>query len=99
MLSISRPSFNRVEIVTNSSALPLSLQIEPYHLENMATVSTSAIPSGTSQTLSATGLRLQLPKEEWQGLKPLIQRLYIEENRTFLEIRDFLAKSYKFRPT
>lgn len=48
---------------------------------------------------SSTFLRQTLSKDEWDGLKPVIQRLYIEENHNFRMISTFLRDKYGFAPT
>lgn len=61
--------------------------------------------SGTSlewqapQVASSSGLVPQLTRERWEELKPIIKRLYIDENRTQAYIADVLAESHGFRPT
>jgi hypothetical protein len=70
----------------------------PYYPENTA-ISTLSTGSEAQQTSSTTGLRQQLSRQEWEVLKPLIERLYIEEDRTFAYIADFLSTQNKFRPT
>ncbi|KAG9244389.1 hypothetical protein BJ878DRAFT_72772 [Calycina marina] len=41
----------------------------------------------------------QLSKEEWEKLRTLIQRWYIEENKTFRKIASLLSESHGFTPT
>jgi len=43
--------------------------------------------------------RQVLSKEDWEELKPLIQRLYIEEKKTFRRICTILSHSHGFTPT
>jgi len=47
----------------------------------------------------ALGMQKQLSHDEWESFKPLIQCLYIEENKTFLHIAAVLEKEYGFSPT
>jgi hypothetical protein len=44
-------------------------------------------------------LRPQISRQQWEELKPLIHRLYIEENKTLVYIANALAESHNFRPT
>lgn len=43
--------------------------------------------------------RRQLSKAEWQELKPLIHRLYIEEGRSLKNVAQSLAEEQGFYPT
>jgi len=43
--------------------------------------------------------RQVLPKTKWEELRPVIRRLYIEENKTFRKIAIILCNSYGFTPT
>jgi hypothetical protein len=36
---------------------------------------------------------------QWESLKPLIQRLYIEENKPFTDIVKIIREKYGFEPT
>ena len=38
-------------------------------------------------------------KKKWESLKPLIQRVYIEENKPFSYLARILRNEYKFTPT
>jgi acyl-[acyl carrier protein]--UDP-N-acetylglucosamine O-acyltransferase len=58
-----------------------------------------AMASAVPQGISYTGLRQQLSREEWEDLKSTIRKLYIDENRTFSYIKEFLVKGHNFRPT
>jgi hypothetical protein len=82
-----------------ASALCSVWQNEPTYFEVKSAPFTHATTAGIPQTLPAPRLRQQLSREQWENLKPLIRRLYIEENRTFTYITDFLAKAHNFRPT
>jgi len=58
--------------------------------------------STTSHTLemsSNTIPRQVLSKEQWEELRPLISRLYIDENRTFKAVARVLQESHNFVPT
>lgn len=43
--------------------------------------------------------RQVLSKDRWEELKPLIHRLYIDENKKFQEVAAILRDSYGFLPT
>jgi hypothetical protein len=43
--------------------------------------------------------RKMYPKEQWLTLKPLIHRLYIDENQTFTKVAEYLQELYGFNPT
>jgi uncharacterized alpha-E superfamily protein len=81
----------------HAPALPLGLEL--FYSENMAPPSTLVTVSRALLDRSTHGLRKQLSREQWEGLKSIIQNLYIEENKTFLEIADILGKDHNFRPT
>ncbi|OIW35451.1 TPR-like protein [Coniochaeta ligniaria NRRL 30616] len=50
-------------------------------------------------TQAWVGPRLRQPHRRWEELKPVIQRLYIDENRTQADTAEILAQSHGFRPT
>lgn len=77
---------------------PLPHLAPNYFKDNAATVSPEIV-SEALQNSSTTRLRHQLSSEQWDDLKPLIQRLYIEKRWTYIQIADFLAKGHRFRPT
>jgi hypothetical protein len=43
--------------------------------------------------------RKMYPKEQWLALKPLIHRLYIDENQSFTKVAKYLQEHYGFNPT
>jgi len=43
--------------------------------------------------------RRQLTRQEQLALKPVVQRLYIEEGLTFAEVQRVLQTKYNFNPT
>jgi len=43
--------------------------------------------------------RQVLPKSKWEELKPVIRRLYIDENKTFRKIATIIRDTYNFTPT
>jgi hypothetical protein len=43
--------------------------------------------------------REMYPKEQWLALKPIIQRLYLEESQTYNEVADYLHEYHDFSPT
>jgi hypothetical protein len=85
------------------SALPLlapRFQMEVDEFENTPTsMAALGFAPQVESTSSAKGLRPQLSREEWERLKPVIWRLYREENMTFPQIQTSLAQSHSFRPT
>jgi len=80
-------------------ALSLVPQMEPYPFGNSTAATTIQTASKAPQMLPAHNIRQQLSKDEWESLKPLIQRLYIEENQTFRDIATTLRDSHGFFPT
>jgi hypothetical protein len=45
------------------------------------------------------GRRKMYPKEQWLALRPIIQRLYVDEGQTFLKVAEYLHEHYNFNPT
>jgi len=62
--------------------------------------SSASLPASESES-SGSGPKPKgtLSKEEWLALKPLIHRLYIEENKTYPQVAASLQASHDFRPT
>lgn len=83
----------------DASALPPLSTVELYSSDSMTPGLSLGIAAAASQSSTATKLRQQLSREEWNKFQPLIRRLYMVENRKFPEVADFLAKSHGFRPT
>ena len=44
------------------------------------------------------GIR-EMTRQQWESLKPLIQRVYIEENKPFPYLANILRDEYGFEPT
>jgi hypothetical protein len=63
----------------------------------LSTTTTSDLSAMSTQ--SAINPKRQLSHREWEELKPLIRRLYIEENRTFKDIARLLCEHHNFLPT
>jgi hypothetical protein len=81
------------------SALPFNLQVssslpaqfpEPEPLRKEPNLVTAS---------SKSGKRHQYSKDQWEELKPLIRRLYNEENKTFSKVASILRDSHDFFPT
>jgi hypothetical protein len=54
----------------------------------------------TGQETSETSSKRQQPsREQWETLKPLIQRLYIEEHKTLSRVAQILSDDHSFLPT
>jgi hypothetical protein len=52
------------------------------------------------EKLGETNARRKMyPKEQWLALKPVIQRLYIDENQTFTKVAEYLDQNHGFKPT
>lgn len=43
--------------------------------------------------------RRQLSADEWEALRPTIERLYIDENKTFDQVAKILSDEHQFNPT
>jgi hypothetical protein len=83
----------------DASALPLQSLMEPKLPYALTPGQPFATAPAALQVSNATKLQRQLSGEEWNELRPLIQRLYITEKKTFLEVSDILSKYHGFRPT
>ena len=63
----------------------------------------SSIPAndaGLAKPSTQTNIsRRQLTRQEELALKPVVQRLYIEEGLTFAEVQRVLQTDYNFYPT
>lgn len=46
-----------------------------------------------------SGRRKMYPKEQWLALRPIIQRLYVDEGQTFLKVAEYLHEHHDFNPT
>lgn len=44
-------------------------------------------------------LRRQLTPEEWAAFRPIIERLYMHQNKTFKQVATILRNEYNFEPT
>ena len=51
------------------------------------------------QSIGCTGSRSTSSKEIWEALKPLIQRIYIDENKPFTYLQTILTTEHNFCPT
>ncbi|KAE8444779.1 hypothetical protein EG329_014239 [Mollisiaceae sp. DMI_Dod_QoI] len=60
-------------------------------------------PSALGKLLSSVGetntKHGMISKEDWEKLKPIVKRLYIDENETFKTISTHLAEYHNFEPT
>ena len=45
------------------------------------------------------GRRKMYPKEQWLALRPIVQRLYVDEGQTFLKVAEYLHEHHNFNPT
>ena len=54
----------------------------------------------TVQGLSiATKGKREISRQQWEEMKPLIQRVYIRENKTFRQLKNILRVEYGVEPT
>jgi hypothetical protein len=56
-------------------------------------------PRQVGEDLSNVPESHQSLKKRWESLKPLIQRVYIEENKPFSYLASVLRDEYDFTPT
>ena len=53
---------------------------------------------GVKEPLTAPGLQ-DMARQQWEALKPLIQRVYIDENKPFPYLANIFRQDYGFEPT
>lgn len=53
----------------------------------------------TSSPFQSKVPRQSLSREQWENLKDLISRLYVDENKTFRKIATILLEAHGFEPT
>ncbi|KAH7350569.1 hypothetical protein BKA65DRAFT_241417 [Rhexocercosporidium sp. MPI-PUGE-AT-0058] len=84
------------EIGTNSvPALPQQIHLEVE--SNRITLQTDDL---VSRPAGLPGLRRkEITNEQWEELKPLIRRLYLDENMTREAVTKFIVQEYNFEPT
>jgi len=70
----------------------------PWELEPKG-LKTDGIPADPAYITLASVPRRQLTRQEQLDLKPVVQRLYIEEGLTFAEVQRVLQTEYNFNPT
>src|SRR5271168_4554662 len=86
----------------SASALPFRPQTESFSLQSRQQPKaclTLQVTQSSIQFQSTIGRRQQLSRDEWEALKPLIRRLYIEENKSFQYIAIVLRDNHNFLPT
>jgi hypothetical protein len=59
----------------------------------------STVVSEPSKDGESIARRKMYSKEQWLALKPLIHRLYIDENQTFTKVAEYLQEHHGFNPT
>jgi hypothetical protein len=59
----------------------------------------STMDSGPGKEGKNSARRKMYPKEQWLALKPLIHRLYIDENQAFTKVAEYLQEHHGFNPT
>jgi hypothetical protein len=59
----------------------------------------STMAPGPDKEGESIARRKMYPKEQWLVLKPLIHRLYIDENQTFTKVAEYLQEHHGFNPT
>lgn len=55
--------------------------------------------SGPTKVPDMNARRKMYPKEQWAVLKPIIQKLYVEEGQTFTKVAQYLHEHHGFSPT
>jgi hypothetical protein len=56
-------------------------------------------PTPVEEDIANVPESYQSLKRKWESLKPLIQRVYIEENKSFSYLARILRNEYEFTPT
>jgi len=76
-----------------SLAQPPKFKIETFSVE------LPAAPSALPPDQASPVYRRQLGSDEWDNLKSLVKRLYVDENKTFDEVAEVFREEYNFNPT
>lgn len=66
--------------------------------QTAALTQTKGVPPYTLPS-SAGRRRSQPSKDRWEDLKPYIQRVYMEENKTLQQLAEVLRDEFDFFPT
>jgi len=75
------------------SCIAMPIRSESAHSQEPTTSATLVV----SDTVVTP--RQVLSKEQWENLRPLITRLYIDENKTFKSVAAVLRELHNFVPT
>ncbi|KAH6713412.1 hypothetical protein BKA61DRAFT_675655 [Leptodontidium sp. MPI-SDFR-AT-0119] len=75
-------------------ALPRELDLEGVNNSSATHTDVSSRPGGPSRSK-----RKELLKEQWEDLKPLIRRLYLDDNMTREAVTKYIVQEYNFEPT
>ncbi|KAH9217757.1 hypothetical protein DL95DRAFT_521876 [Leptodontidium sp. 2 PMI_412] len=75
-------------------ALPREMDLEGANNSSATHTDISSRPGGPSRSK-----RKELLKEQWEDLKPLIRRLYLDENMTREAVTKCIVQEYNFEPT
>lgn len=75
-------------------ALPREVDLEGANNSSATHTDVSSRPGGPSRSK-----RKEILKEQWEDLKPLIRRLYLDENMTREAVTKCIVQEYNFEPT
>ncbi|KAM3067142.1 hypothetical protein ACMFMG_011696 [Clarireedia jacksonii] len=80
---------------SNTAKSNITLAVPPLQ---PPTEANSTAQSGESLQRQSTA-RKELSHDEWEQLKPIIKRMYIDENQSFKLIQRFFTSEYQSTPT
>lgn len=69
---------------------------------NVSAVASEALPEdvATTEELKLLGPGSQaMRRQQWEALKPVVEKIYIQENKPFTYLADVLRKEHGFEPT
>jgi hypothetical protein len=83
---------DQIPTVEVASTLPYDIALRS--LPNFSTV----LPANTPNW-PVGSKRMQLSQQEWNELKPIIQKMYIDEGKKFKEVAVYLQTNHNFNPS
>ncbi|PMD38715.1 hypothetical protein L207DRAFT_584112 [Hyaloscypha variabilis F] len=85
-----------------SSPSPAALPVTFIFIENGPSAKPTSLHISTLRDVQISSEHLgitELKRQQWESLKPLIQRVYIEEDKPFHYVADILSNEHGFEPS
>jgi hypothetical protein len=86
-------------MVTAAAALPIAVEETTPLPEQLYPFSSVQPIPPVQAPRSRTRVKLSMSGREWEDVKPLIQRVYLDENKPFLYLARILRAEHGFEPT